>query len=59
EQELLDHLPIVALTANAVAGMREMYLENGFNDYLAKPIDLDMMDEILFKWIAKEKRVTS
>ncbi|MCL2179754.1 MAG: ATP-binding protein, partial [Treponema sp.] len=34
EQELLDHLPIVALTANAVAGMREMYLENGFNDYL-------------------------
>jgi signal transduction histidine kinase/CheY-like chemotaxis protein len=49
-------IPIVALTANAVVGMREMFLENGFNDFLAKPIDLSKLDEILDKWIPKEKR---
>jgi CheY-like chemotaxis protein len=32
-------LPIVALTANAVAGAKEMFLENGFDDFISKPID--------------------
>jgi CheY-like chemotaxis protein len=49
-------MPIVALTANAVAGMQEMFLENGFNDFLAKPIDVSKLDEMLLKWITKEKR---
>jgi CheY-like chemotaxis protein len=49
-------VPIIALTANAMRGMREFYLENGFNDYLAKPIDISKLDEILHKWIKKEKR---
>jgi len=48
--------PVVALTANAVVGMREMFLENGFNDFLAKPIDVSKLDEILNNWIPKEKR---
>ena len=48
-------VPIVALTANAVVGMREVFLEKGFNDFLAKPIDVVRMDEILDKWIPKEK----
>jgi CheY-like chemotaxis protein len=49
-------VPIIALTANAVVGMREMFLENGFNDFLAKPIDVSKLDEILDRWISKEKR---
>jgi signal transduction histidine kinase/CheY-like chemotaxis protein len=50
-------VPIIALTANAVSGMREMFIEKGFNDFLAKPIDVSKMDEALVRWIAKEKRV--
>jgi CheY-like chemotaxis protein len=52
-------IPIIALTANAVVGMREMFLENGFNDFLDKPIDVGKLDEILGRWISKEKREES
>ncbi|MDR0301303.1 MAG: response regulator [Treponema sp.] len=49
-------IPIIALTANAVVGMREMFIEKSFNDFLAKPIDVSKMDEILDRWIPKEKK---
>ena len=49
-------MPIIALTANAVVGMREMFIENGFNDFLSKPIDVSKLDEMLNRWIPKEKR---
>jgi len=49
-------LPIVALTANAVPGMREIYIENGMDDYLAKPIDTEKLNAILKKWIPVELR---
>ena len=51
-------LPIIALTANAVAGAREMFLENGFDDFLSKPIDTVKLDRLLERWIprAKQKR---
>jgi CheY-like chemotaxis protein len=49
-------VPIVALTANAISGMREMFLEKGFNDFLAKPIDVSKLDEMLDRWIPKDKR---
>jgi signal transduction histidine kinase/CheY-like chemotaxis protein len=55
-QEYTKIVPLVALTANAVAGMREMYLENGFNDFLSKPIEMSKLDEILNRWIPKEKQ---
>jgi signal transduction histidine kinase/CheY-like chemotaxis protein len=50
------NLTLVALTANAVSGMKEMFLEKGFNDYLAKPIEIAKMDSILEKWIPKSKQ---
>lgn len=40
-------LPIVALTANAVAEAREMFIKNGFQGFLAKPIELSALDRIL------------
>ena len=51
-------LPIVALTANAVSGMKEMFLASGFNDFLAKPIATNELDALLQKWIpaAKQQR---
>jgi signal transduction histidine kinase/CheY-like chemotaxis protein/HPt (histidine-containing phosphotransfer) domain-containing protein len=49
-------MPIIALTANAVVGMREMFMENGFNDFISKPIDVSKLDEALSRWIPKEKR---
>ncbi|GHV03824.1 hypothetical protein AGMMS50229_03840 [Campylobacterota bacterium] len=52
-------VPIVALTANAISGMKEMFLQKGFSDYLAKPIEMSKLDEIISKWIPKEKRLRS
>jgi len=52
-------IPIIALTANAVVGMREMFIKNGFNDFLSKPIDVGKLDEILDKWIPEDKRANN
>jgi len=55
----VDHdgvqVPIIALTANAISGMREMFIDKGFNDFLAKPIDVSKLDEIISQWIPKNK----
>ncbi|MCL2092750.1 MAG: ATP-binding protein [Treponema sp.] len=48
-------LPIVALTANAVQGTRELFLSSGFNGFLSKPIEIPDLMEILLDWIPKEK----
>ncbi|MCL2095487.1 MAG: response regulator [Oscillospiraceae bacterium] len=47
-------LPIIALTANAVAGNEQMFLENGFQDFLSKPVSISKIDAALRKWIMKE-----
>ena len=50
-------LPIIALTANAVSGIREMFLENKLDDFLPKPIDMIRLNAILEKWIPREKQI--
>jgi CheY-like chemotaxis protein len=44
------HIPIVALTANALVGDREMYLSAGMDGFLSKPIELDSLRELLIKY---------
>jgi len=43
--------PVVALTANAIAGMKEFFVENGFNDFVSKPIDLRQLNLVLNTFI--------
>jgi CheY-like chemotaxis protein len=52
-------VPVIALTANAVLGTKEMFMENGFNDFLAKPIDTVKLDAVLGRWIPKGKQKSS
>ena len=54
EDEYYRQVPIIALTANAIAGAREMFLENGFNGYLAKPIELSALNRVLKQHLPQE-----
>lgn len=54
EDEYFKNLPIIALTANVANGAREMFLCSGFNDFLAKPIELSTMDRVLRNHLPKE-----
>jgi CheY-like chemotaxis protein len=49
-------VPIIALTANAILGMREMFLAKGFNDYLSKPIEIFKLNEQVERWVPHNKR---
>jgi len=55
-REMYSNLPIIALTANAVSGTKEMFLSHGFNDFLSKPIDTIKLNSVLTKWLPKEKQ---
>ena len=46
--------PIIALTANALKGMKEMYLEAGFTDYLSKPVDGEKLEQMVRKYLPEE-----
>jgi CheY-like chemotaxis protein/HPt (histidine-containing phosphotransfer) domain-containing protein len=49
--------PIVALTANAVVGQKESFLENGFDDFISKPIDIQQLNNILNQLIRNKMPV--
>ena len=55
ERNLIDtSTKVIALTANAIAGAKEMYLAEGFNDYLSKPIVPEMLDDMIAKYLPSE-----
>lgn len=54
EGEYFKNVPVIALTANAVNGAKEMFLESGFQDFVSKPIDMDELCNCIKKY-AQEK----
>ncbi len=53
KESLCCNTPVVALTANAIAGAKDHYLKEGFNSYLSKPINTDKLEKLLFELLDK------
>ena len=54
EENMCKQSPIIVLTANAISGAREMYLKEGFVDYLSKPINSDKLEKMIVDYLPKE-----
>jgi len=52
-----ENMPIIALTANAIQGAKDMFLSNGFNGFISKPIEIQELNEVLREWLPPEKIV--
>ncbi|MDR3037006.1 MAG: response regulator [Coriobacteriales bacterium] len=51
DSDYARNVPIIAFTANAIEGSRDMFLKNGFDDFVSKPIDIKELDGVLRKWV--------
>ena len=55
KSEIKDfNMPVVALTANALTGMKEKYISDGFDDYLAKPINKEQLNRVINEYLNTE-----
>jgi len=52
--ELNNRTPVVALTANVINGMEEIFLANGFDDFLSKPLELKDLGLCMRKWLPSQ-----
>ena len=52
----VKEMPIIALTANAIVGNEQIFLNNGFQAFISKPIDIMRLDSILKQWVRDKKR---
>lgn len=55
EDNLCKDTPVIMLTANAIMGAKEEYLQAGFDDFLAKPIDQSKLERLVMHWMPQEK----
>jgi signal transduction histidine kinase/DNA-binding NarL/FixJ family response regulator/HPt (histidine-containing phosphotransfer) domain-containing protein len=46
-----QHIPIIALSANAVSGARSLFLKSGMDDFISKPIDVSELNQVLALWL--------
>ena len=53
--KLADGTPVIALTADAIVGAKDSYIREGFTDYLSKPIDPVVLEEMMLAYLPKEK----
>jgi CheY-like chemotaxis protein len=51
--EYAKNIPIIASTANAAPGSEQVFLDNGFNAFLSKPLNVASLDAVIRKWIAR------
>ena len=54
ERNLGENATVIMLTANAIIGAREHYLEQGFDDFLSKPFSPKDLDNMILKYLPKE-----
>lgn len=56
KRQYMDMPPVIAISANVLAGDAENYISRGMDDYLAKPVMLKQLSEMLRKWVSRKKR---
>jgi CheY-like chemotaxis protein len=54
-EEKYQKLPIIALTANVVGDVRDMFMKKGMSDFLSKPMERKEMERVLREWLPASK----
>jgi signal transduction histidine kinase/CheY-like chemotaxis protein len=54
KSDKLKHIPVIALTSSAMKGSRELFISQGFDGYISKPIDINLINEELNKWLGRK-----
>ncbi len=56
QERSLQRIPIIAMTANAMAGDREKCLASGMDDYMSKPLNRGLLEQTIRKWLPKNRK---
>ena len=56
DSEYARTIPVIALTANAISGTEQMFLKNGFQAFISKPIDVMQLDSVIRRWVQDKSR---
>ena len=59
DPDILGSTPVIALTADAIIGAKENYMQKGFTDYLSKPVKYSALEQMLREYLPKEKQLAA